>query len=86
MDELQEQISSEHFTELLAFCNRNTLAPDQWWSAAGAASLVFSGLTGQWIDPSFLVPGQVDVDELNERRQEAAEKALDRKASNGGDR
>jgi hypothetical protein len=70
----------------LAFCNRNTLSPDQWWSAAGGASLVFAGLTGQWIDPAFLVPGQVNSEELKARREEAAEKAMDRKANNGRDR
>jgi len=82
--ELQQQISSRHFTELIAFTNRNTLSPDQWWSTAGAAALVSASMTGEWINPAFLVPGQVDHKKLEAKRQAAAEKALDRKASRHG--
>lgn len=84
--ELQSQISSEHFTELLAFANRNTLSPDQWWSNAFAAAFVFTGITGSWVDPAFLVPGQVDADQLAKKREAAAERAMNRRSGDGGNR
>lgn len=54
--------------------------PDQWWSTAQAASLISASMTGEWIDPAFMVPGQVDFDEVKRRKEAAAEKAMNRRS------
>lgn len=81
MDELQRTIGSRHFNELAAYAKRNTLNPDQWWSTAQAMSMVIAAISGQWIDPAMIVPGQIDPEKAREAKERAAEKAMDREAS-----
>jgi hypothetical protein len=81
--ELQQQITSREFTELQAFIKRNTLSPDLWWSIATSTSVMVGSWTGESFDPKIMIPGQVDLDALNKKREQLAEKAMDREAKRG---
>lgn len=43
-------------------------------------SMVVAAITGQWIEPETIIPGQIDVEQLRKAKEEAAEKAMDREA------
>ena len=85
MIELQQVITSAHFTELQAFARRNTLSGDVWWSAANSMSMLVAAMSGQWVPPEMIVPGQVDPEKLREAKERAAEKAMDRQADRGNE-
>lgn len=44
-------------------------------------SMVIAAISGQWIDPALIVPGQVDPEKAQEAKERAAEKAMDRESA-----
>lgn len=43
-------------------------------------AMQIAAMTGQWIDPRMIIPGQVDPEKLRQAREKAAERAMDKSA------
>lgn len=72
-------MTSAEFSEVNEFIRKNTANPDLWWAMAFNTSHIVNALTGDWVDPKFFVPGQVDYEKLRQQKMEQFEKHLDSK-------
>lgn len=75
---LQKEISSEHFTELKAYRNRNTLDPDLWFSQARVAGHIAASAGVELSVRDFVPINDPHAEERRQAQMRRAEEMLDR--------